>query len=256
MRRNSLFTNLFALVVVGLLALITLLALTDTRGGLTLFSAGLKQRVSYDYLLKSVSDPAKASTVSVVPGQSGYEDGAANVVTAIVVDYRMLDTFGEVLVLFATAAGVALLMTERKRDYQREASIVIRTAVPIVMLFTIVVGAYIILHGHLTPGGGFPGGAIIASGFILQFLAFREKPGRVAFKILESLAGLGILAVGLIGLFAKGSLFANFLPTGTLGATLSAGTVIIVYTLIGIKVASELAAISGEFIGSEQKGGG
>jgi len=255
MKQNSLFVNIYALIVVGLLAVITLLAVTDARGGLTLFSADLQHRVSYDYLLKSVSNPAAAGSATVVPGESGYENGAANVVTSIVVDYRMLDTFGEVLVLFATAAGIGLLMTERKREFRREASVVVKTGVPLVMLFTIIVGAYIILHGHLTPGGGFPGGAIIASGFILQFLAFRKNPGKIAFKILESVAGLGILAVGLIGLFVKGSLFANFLSTGTLGATISAGTVIIVYTLIGIKVASELAAISGEFIGSEQKVG-
>ncbi len=255
-KRSNAFVNLFALVVVALLAVVTLLAVTDSRSGLTMFSANLKSRVSYDFLLKSVTHPGAAATATVAPGQSGYEDGAANVVTSIVVDYRMLDTFGEVLVLFATAAGVALLMTERKRVYKREASVVITTAVPLVMLFTIVVGAYIILHGHLTPGGGFPGGAIIASGFILQFLAFRKNPGSTAFKVLESAAGLGILAVGLIGLFVKGSFFANFLPTGTLGATISAGTVIIVYTLIGIKVASELASITGEFIGSDAKVGG
>lgn len=256
MKRNRTFINVFALIVVLLFGLLAVLSVTDSRKGLTIFSADLQHRVSYAYLLKSVSNPAKESSAVVEPGGKGYEDGAANVVTSIVVDYRMLDTFGEVLVLFATAAGVALLMTERRRVVERDASVVIKTAVPLVMLFTIVTGAYIVLHGHLTPGGGFPGGAIIASGFILQFLAFRATPGKVVFRVLESLAGLGILAVGLIGLFVKGSLFADFLPTGTLGATISAGTVIIVYSLIGMKVASELSAISGDFIGNERRIGG
>lgn len=255
-RNNRLIVNLFGVVVVLLLAAIAVLAVTDSHKGLTLFSANLQHRVSYAYLLKSVTDPAKASSATVEPGGRGYEDGAANVVTSIVVDYRMLDTFGEVLVLFAAAAGVGLLITERKRVVERDASVVVKTAVPIVMLFAIIVGAYIVLHGHLTPGGGFPGGAIIASGFILQFLAFREGPGRTMFKVIESLAGLAILAVGLIGLFVDGSFFANFLPTGTLGATISAGTVIIIYLLIGIKVAAELAAISGDFIGGERRIGG
>lgn len=256
MKRNSGFANIFALVVVLLFALVVLLALTNAKAGLTMGSAPLTKRVSYDYLLKSVSDPAKAATATVEPGGRGYEDGAANVVTSIVVDYRMLDTFGEVLVLFAAAAGVGLLITERKRVVEREASVVVKTAVPLVMLFAIVTGAYIILHGHLTPGGGFPGGAIIASGFILQYLAFRGRPGSAILKVVESLAGAAILAVGLIGLFARGSLFANFLPTGTLGATVSAGTVIILYGLIGIKVAAELSAISGDFIGEERRVGG
>lgn len=256
MKRGRVFINIFALVVVLAFALVAVLALTDNRGGLTMGSATLAHRVSYDYLLKSVSDPARAATAVVQPGGSGYEDGAANVVTSIVVDYRMLDTFGEVLVLFAAAAGVGLLMTERKRVVAREASQVVKTAVPVIMLFAMVTGAYIVLHGHLTPGGGFPGGAIIASAFILQFLAFRGNPGKRLFKVLESAAGAAILAVGLVGLFLDGSFFADFLPTGVLGATVSAGTVIIIYTLIGIKVASELSAISGEFIGNEQTIGG
>lgn len=255
-RNNRLIINLFALVVVLLFGFISILAVTDSRSGLTMFSADLQHRVSYAFLLKSVSHPERASNATVEPGGRDYEDGAANVVTSVVVDYRMLDTFGEVLVLFAAAAGVGLLMTERKRVVEHDASIVVKTAVPLVMLFAIITGAYIVLHGHLTPGGGFPGGAIIASGFILQFLAFRESPKRLIFKILESLAGLGILAVGLVGLFVKGSLFANFIATGTLGATISAGTVLIIYLLIGIKVAAELASISGDFIGGEQRIGG
>ncbi len=67
--------------------------------------------------------------------------------------------------------------------------------------------------------------------------------------MLESFAGLGLLAVGLIGLFLEGSFFANFLPAGILGATISAPLIMIIYALIGLKVASELSSISGEFLG-------
>jgi multicomponent Na+:H+ antiporter subunit B len=256
MKRIEPSRALFALLLTALFAFVVVRAFTDSRSGLTMNSATLSQRVSYAYLLKSVYDPANEPHAVVEPGGRGYEDGSANVVTSIVVDYRMLDTFGEVLVLFATAAGVGLLMTERKRVIERDASVIITTATPVVMLFAIIVGAYIIVHGHLTPGGGFPGGAIIASGIILQYLAFRRNPRTTIYKVLESFAGLGILAIGLIGLFARGSLFAQFLPTGSLGALASAGTVMIIYSLIGIKVASELTAISGEFIGRTTRVGG
>ncbi len=55
--------------------------------------------------------------------------------------------------------------------------------------------------------------------------------------------------MGLIGLYLEGSLFANFLPNGSLGATISAAGIMIIYALIGIKVAAELSSISADFIG-------
>lgn len=245
-RRSNGLVQITSILFTGLFAWIVLTAVLDTGAGSTMMSAGVSERASSRYITKSVASP---DSTQVVFGGSGYENGAANFVTSVVVDYRMFDTFGEILVLFASAAGVALLMGERKRNIQREASIIVRSSVPVIMLFSVVVGFYIILHGHLTPGGGFPGGAVLASAFILQFLAFRKSPGVKAFKAVESLAGLGLLAVGLIGLFTEGSLFANFMGTGTLGSLFSAGTTIIIYSLIGIKVAAELSAIGGGFIG-------
>ena len=253
MKRNEPLINLFGLILTILLAVFVYLALTDSGQGLTMMSADLEQRVSYSYLLKNVSKAGRTENqpalIEVIPGREGYENGAINIVTAIVADYRMLDTFGEILVLFAASAGVSLLMVERKREKAKEASEIVKTAVPIIMLFALVTGFYIISHGHLTPGGGFPGGAVIASAFILQFLAFQKSSRNKAFRILESLAGISLLAMGLIGLYLEGSLFANFLPTGPLGATVSATGIMIVYALIGIKVAAELSSISADFIG-------
>jgi multicomponent Na+:H+ antiporter subunit B len=247
MRRNETLVGLGGLLIVVLLAVAVGLVAFDPRPGATILSAGIEQRVSRAYLLKNASDPSAAPVVE--PGGSGYENGAANIVTAIVVDYRALDTFGEILVLFASAAGVTLLMQRRKGAPAREASVIVRTAIPIVTLFAVVVGLFVILHGHLTPGGGFPGGAILASAFVLQFLATDRRPRTAVFRVLESAAGLGLLAVGVAGLALRGSLFANFLPTGTLGATLSAGITGLLYALIGAKVAAEIASIGGEFIG-------
>jgi multicomponent Na+:H+ antiporter subunit B len=249
MSRNEGLGNLAGLLAVLALAVAVALVAFDGRPGATIGSAGLEQRVSRAYLLKNASDPASSPVVE--PGGSGYENGAANIVTAIVVDYRALDTFGEVLVLFASAAGVALLIEKRKGAPARRASTIVTTAVPIVMLFAIVTGVFVILHGHLTPGGGFPGGAIVASAFVLRFLATEDRPRTAGLKILETVAGLGLLGMGVAGLALKGSLFANFLPTGVLGATLSAGITGILYALIGAKVAAEIGAIAGAFIGEK-----
>jgi len=253
-KRNEGFISLSAVILLAALGFLVFSALTDGRPGLNIGSAPLEKRVSFRYLTKSVNSPDQAEipAAGVEFGTSGYENGSANIVTSIVVDYRVLDTLGEILVLFAAAGGVALLMQERNKKIEQEASVIVKTAVPVIMLFALVVGAYIVINGHLSPGGGFSGGAVIASAFILQFLAFRKNPRSTGFKITETLAGLAILAYGLIGLFTQGSLFANFLPTGTVGEFLSASGIVILYTLIGVKVAAELSAVSGNFIGGEE----
>ena len=253
MKRNEFLINLSGLILIIILAAFVYLSLTDSRQGLTMLSADLEYRVSYRYLLKNVNEagqiPNQTGRAEVILGGEEYENGTVNIVTAIVADYRMLDTFGGILVLLAANAGVGLLMVERKRGRAKEASDIVKTAVPFIMLFSLVTGFYIISHGHLTPGGGFAGGAIISSAFILQFLAFQKRFRHKGLKILESLAGIGLLAMGLIGLYLQGSLFANFLPTGPLGATISAGGIMIIYAIIGIKAAVELSSISADFIG-------
>jgi multicomponent Na+:H+ antiporter subunit B len=171
-----------------------------------------------------------------------------------VADYRVLDTLGEVIVLFTAATGVGLLMPRRRRSaVPREASVIVRTAVPVIMFFALITGAYIVLHGHLSPGGGFSGGAVIASAFILRFLAGQRprQRGKESLAAVESGAGLALLAVGLAGLVVSGSFFESFLPQGALGGFASAGILVIVYTLIGIKVAAELSALAAEFVGGD-----
>ncbi|MEA3408936.1 MAG: MnhB domain-containing protein, partial [Candidatus Eisenbacteria bacterium] len=113
--------------------------------------------------------------------------------------------------------------------------------VPLILLF----GAYIFTHGHLTPGGGFQGGAIIASAFLLVYLSSPGK--RISEKgasLTESVSGLVFVAIGLLGLTAGTHYFlANFLPKGALNTLFSAGIVPIIYCAIGLKVGSELTGV-------------
>jgi multicomponent Na+:H+ antiporter subunit B len=106
-------------------------------------------------------------------------------------------------------------------------------------------GAYVFVHGHLTPGGGFQGGAIVASAFLLVYLGCRGKrAAETGMKITESLGGLIFILIGLIGLLIGGHYFlSNFLPKGTLGSLFSAGTIPIIYVAIGFKVGAELAGV-------------
>lgn len=197
------------------------------------------------------------------PGQltgvgAGYVDrsigelNSPNVVTAVVVTYRGIDTLGEVSVLFLAAAAISLLLRVKMgKDHEgslkekRSASEILTTGtdllVPIIMLF----GIYIFLNGHLSPGGGFQGGAVVASAVLLLFLAhpgFRLRHGLLA--VLESLSGTAYVVIGVLGLIlAAGFLDSRLLALGETGRIISAGTIPLVYTLIGLKVGTELAGI-------------
>ncbi len=182
------------------------------------------------------------------------ETGAANVVTSVVVLYRGFDTLGEVTILFIAAIGLAsILYLPKKRVPDNPAiedsSLILRTGCrflfPLILLF----GTYIFVHGHLTPGGGFQGGAIIASGFALMFLSCKERVlTTVRLGVVESLAGLTFVTVGLIGLATGGYFLLNFLPKGTLNMLFSAGIIPVIYVAIGFKVGSELAGIIGNLM--------
>ncbi len=177
------------------------------------------------------------------------ETGATNIVTSVVLNYRGFDTLGEITILFIAALGVgAILSLGRKRTDKKEkiepTSSIVYTGCRFLFPILLLVGSYIFIHGHLTPGGGFQGGAIIASAFLLIYLSCPGKRVNEKYsKITESLAGLIFIVLGLIGLAIGQEFLFNFLPKGTLGTLLSAGIIPIIYIAIGLKVGSELTGI-------------
>lgn len=185
------------------------------------------------------------------------EVGAANLVTAIVVTYRGLDTLGEVVILFLSAAIVSFLLKLTKSENDKKIkeeeycppSEILQTAtrllVPVIFMF----GAYVFINGHLTPGGGFQGGAIIASGFVLLLLA---KPNRKInhqlISVIESISGVAFVVIGILGIALAGGFLDNsIIGLGTFGTLLSAGAIPIIYIFVGLKVGSELSGIVGTF---------
>lgn len=116
--------------------------------------------------------------------------------------------------------------------------------VPLIIFF----GIYIILHGHLTPGGGFPGGAVIASAFILLILAYgaevaEEKLKSSLASILESMGALIFLILAVLGIFLGGYFFLNFLPKGEPLKLFSAGFIPLANIGIGLKVGGGIFAV-------------
>ncbi|MBN3038136.1 MAG: cation:proton antiporter [Candidatus Omnitrophica bacterium] len=175
------------------------------------------------------------------------ETGATNIVTSVVLNYRGFDTLGEITVLFIAAIGLGAVLTTNVKGETRKiqpASLVLYTGCRLLFPLILVFGTYIFIHGHLTPGGGFQGGAIIASGFLLIYLGCRERRiNRVASNLIESLGGLTFVLIGLLGLVFGSYFLLNFLPKGTANTLLSAGIIPIIYIAIGFKVGSELTSI-------------
>src|SRR6056297_1552460 len=95
------------------------------------------------------------------------EVGAANLVTAVIVTYRGLDTLGEVTILFLTASIIGFFLKIKKEDIQtpvsiRKTSEILQTASKIITPMIFLLGVYVFINGHLPPSGGFQGGAIVA----------------------------------------------------------------------------------------------
>jgi len=177
------------------------------------------------------------------------ENRGANIVTSIVVNYRGLDTLGEVSVLFLSVTGAAFVLRRRHGlilEMPAPASELVATGARLLFGPIVLFGAYIFAHGHLTPGGGFQGGAVVASAVLLLLLAERDRElAHNALGWMESLSGFLYVVIGLIGLMFAGSFLSNqgVIPLGTWNQLFSAGLIPVIYVLIGLKVGSELASL-------------
>lgn len=174
----------------------------------------------------------------------------ANVVTAIVVNYRGFDTLGEVTVLFLAASALGSILYRKREKGEHDVMItksssqLLQTGAKLIFPAILVLGSYVFIHGHLTPGGGFQGGAIIATGFLLMFMSYKDY--HVSHSILmwvESIAGVLFVSVGFWGLITNASFLQNTLEPGMLNDLVSGGIIPIIYIAVGFKVAAELTGV-------------
>lgn len=188
--------------------------------------------------------------------ERGVDDtGSVNLVTAVVVAYRGLDTLGEVVVLFSASTAVVLILTLIPIGaHPTPASSIVAFTAGVLPGSIVLFGIYIITHGHLSPGGGFPGGAVVASAFLLVMLGSNTIPGKSRFMTsIESLGGLTFGLLGFWGMLTLGQFLNNLiLPIGSPGRILSAGAIPLISLAIGAKVASELSGV----FASYRKAGG
>jgi len=127
-------------------------------------------------------------------------------------------------------------------------SLIVKRITKVTVSLIFLYGVYIMLHGHLTPGGGFAGGVIIALSFIHLMLAFGKdaafnKLNEAAVSVFESFGGLMFLGIALLGLMSGAYFFMNVLPKGEPFDLFSSGIIILGNIAIFIKVGAGLFAI-------------
>ncbi|HBA69182.1 MAG TPA: hypothetical protein DCZ40_07480 [Lachnospiraceae bacterium] len=220
--------------------------------GLLLFT------VSYLPPTGNASNPDNNEVAKRYIEKGMQETGAVNIVTGMILTYRAFDTFGETNVLFiATCCVMIMLMIEDAESKKEEVlddmrfepkndAILQATAmflVPVIFIF----GIYIILNGHLSPGGGFSGGATIGAGMILYASAFGfEKTQRFFNENIYKITKVTALCMyGLIGIYyyvtgANG--IENHIPLGIPGHIVSAGIIFPINICVGIEVACTMYA--------------
>ena len=199
-----------------------------------------------------IGTPSDEATVSgYYLNNTKEKSQVANVVTAIVVNYRGFDTLGEVTVLFLATTGLASILFRRKEEDEeferinKPSSSLLQTGSKFLFPLVVLLGIYVFIHGHLTPGGGFQGGAIIATGFLLMLIAYQKyHVGHSMLTWVESLAGITFVTIGIWGLLTGGSFLDNsYFPAGTLNSLISGGAIPIIYIAVGFKVGAELTGV-------------
>lgn len=191
------------------------------------------------------------------------ETGAVNIVTGMILDYRAFDTFGESCVLFIASCCVFALLridaasrdkqTAKRlaeandRLFEPKNDIILQKCACVLVPLILVFGIYIVLNGHLSPGGGFSGGAVLGSGLILYLNAFGFQKTERFFteKVYRriTLAALTFYCLAKSYSFYTGANhLESHIPLGTPGAILSSGLILPLNICVGLVVACTMYA--------------
>jgi multicomponent Na+:H+ antiporter subunit B len=117
----------------------------------------------------------------------------------------------------------------------------------------LILGGYIVLQGHLSPGGGFQGGIVLSAVALLMALSggagslYRTLP-RLVLEVLEAIGIGSYLAIGFVGVAAGRPYLTNVLPLGEAGGLLSTGTIWAINLGVGVAVAAGFTLLTVEFV--------
>jgi multicomponent Na+:H+ antiporter subunit B len=193
------------------------------------------------------------------------ERRATDIVSSVTFDYRGFDTLGEEIILFAAALALVMLLREQRGEEEepegeegdeREPP---RTSDALRILGlglvgpAVVLGIYIVTHGHLTPGGGFQGGVILATALLLVYLAGRYAAMRRVSPVPlvdagKAVGAVAFVLIGLGGLVIAGVYMENFIDPGTEKMLLSGGDIPLLNISVGLEVAGAFTLAFIEFL--------
>ena len=215
--------------------------------------------VSYLPTIGHPENPANNEVAARYIENGLQETGAVNIVTGMILDYRAFDTLGESHVLFiATCTVLILLRIDGKkgkngiqgtagndRVHEPKSDVILQTVAKILVPPIIIFGIYVILGGHLGPGGGFSGGAIIGAGLILYLNAFGFEKTERFFRA-STYKKLSFTALACYSLSKCYSFYTganhieSVIPLGTPGAILSSGLILVLNICVGLVVAGTM----------------
>jgi multicomponent Na+:H+ antiporter subunit B len=207
----------------------------------------------------------KGVSGNVIDGIGVAERHATDLVTALNFDIRAFDTLGEEFILFASVLGVVLILRQMRGEHERPsqhegdehtfsgASEALRALSLVLIPVILAVGVYIVVHGQITPGGGFQGGVVLAAGPLAVFLAGRYLRMKIVaphtlVELGEAVGAAGYALVGIGGLIFAGVFFKNFLPLGATGHLLSAGQMDVASAAVGLEVSGAFLVAFSEFL--------
>ncbi len=227
-----------------------------------LFVSAVRQMPTFGHYRGPYGDILNRETV--------YERHITDVVTAVNFDWRGIDTLGEESILFLSVIGTLVLLRKPSSevndshdendtaDKRKGREIPLPSAATRVATLglvgpLVVFGLYIVAHGHLTPGGGFQGGVILATAPLLVYLAgdlksFKRIANHETVQIGEALGLLGFLILGLPGMIRGGAYLRNVLPLGTSGHVFSGGMIAPINVCTGVAVSAGLVAVTYVFL--------
>lgn len=189
----------------------------------------------------------------------GLEDtGATSIIAGMILDYRAFDTLGESSVLFIAVSAVIILLKrdpDCPRDRQQEEenrrnelliksqpNIVLKTVGKIMVPFILIFGCYVVLNGHISPGGGFSGGAVMGAALILLAASngFSLLDKFFNFKLFTAITSGALLCYACCkaySFFTGANHLESFIPKGIPGAILSGGFILPLNICVGMIVA-------------------
>ena len=232
--------------------------------------AVLLMMVSHLPAFGSADNPANNEVVGRYLEKGLAETGAVNTVAGIILDYRAFDTFGESVVLFLSAASVIALMrrrpagrsagktgggregeqeadreTNRETDQETDRDIILEQVARLLVPFILMFGVYVVLNGHLSPGGGFSGGTVMGAGLILYANAFGyQRIHRLfSFRTFTVMSSSALMVYALskgYSFFMGANLLESGIPLGKPGDILSAGLILPLDICVGLVVAGTM----------------